>query len=114
MFLEQIKPTIHKTKLWIDDVRPAPDDSWDIARTYNEAIEKLKKFHYNTISFDHDLGDFREDGREMTGYDILMWVVERLQNDLAGERLPTQYNVHSANPVAQQRMNGVIERYLSS
>ena len=109
MFLKQIKPTVHKDKLWIDDVRPAPDDTWDVARSYSEAVDKLAKFHYNTISFDHYLGDFREDGREMTGYDILMWLTEKrvINNELG----PAELYVHSGNPVAQERMKGVLERY---
>lgn len=114
MFLEQIKPLQYRNKLWIDDVRAAPDDSWDVARSYDEAIDKLSKHHYNTVSFDHDLGDFREDGREMTGYDVLMWLVDRLHQESNVTKLPTLYRIHTANPVAHQRMQGVIDRYLSS
>lgn len=99
---------IHKDKLWIDDIRPSPDETWDIATTYNEAIDKLTKFKYRLVSFDHDLGDF-QNGREMTGYDILLWIVEQKMN---GRPVPQQYNIHSANPVGRDRMKGVIERYL--
>ncbi len=96
-----------KNKLWIDDVRPAPDDTWDIARTYDEAINSLSKNKYDIVSFDHDLGDFK-DGRERTGYDVLLWLTEKRLNN---ETVPKNLRIHSANPVGRQRMQGVIDRY---
>jgi hypothetical protein len=95
-------------KLWVDDLRLPPNNTWDVAKTYQEAIDKLSSKLYYAVSLDHDLGDFSGE-RERTGYDILMWIVQRKMD---GQPVPHSYNVHSANPVAQQRMNGVIQRYL--
>lgn len=95
-------------KIWVDDVRPVPDDTWTPARTYVEAINLIRKGDWNTVSLDHDLGDFSGvDGREMTGYDILLDIVEEWHD---GE-LPGEVLVHTANPVARNRMIATIDRY---
>ncbi len=98
--------------LWIDDIRTPPKDLLpvDIARTYNEAIEYLSTFDYDVIYLDHDLGDYSgEEGRERTGYDIVMWLVERKN---AGLYVPPEYEFLTANPIGKRNMIGVIERYL--
>lgn len=45
-------------KIWLDDVRDPPDESWIVARTEGEAISLIRRFcaHDVTISLDHDLG----------------------------------------------------------
>lgn len=42
-------------KLWIDDIRNAPDDTWVVARTINSAIKAIRTFNIEEISFDHDI-----------------------------------------------------------
>lgn len=49
-------------KLWHDDIRPAPDDTWLWARTNKEAIRLLLTYPCHECSLDHDLG---LDGIEM-------------------------------------------------
>lgn len=95
-------------KLWIDDIRPAPDHTWTIARTVQEAMHLLQTEDFDTVSFDHDLAD--QSIPERTGYDILLTIV---QDKMDGRKVPTTYLVHSANPVGVERMLGVISRYLS-
>ncbi len=92
-----------QARLWVDDLRPAPP-GWDWAKTYHEAIARLQEKAYTELSLDHDLGCF-EDGREYTGYDILVWLEAR---QAAGEPVPPLIHVHSANPVGVQRMQTVI------
>jgi hypothetical protein len=94
-------------KLYIDDIRDAPDSSWIVARTYDEAIKLLDTELFDIVSFDHDLGD--NNVPERTGYTILMKVV---QDKVDGKPVPKEFHVHSANPVGVERMLGVIERYL--
>ncbi len=94
-------------KLYIDDIREAPDASWTIVRTYDEAINLLDTEQFDVVSFDHDLGDTNIP--ERTGYTILMKVV---QDKVDGKPVPKEFLVHSANPVGVERMLGVIERYL--
>lgn len=104
--------SVHRHKIWIDDLRIPPDDSYDIARTYNEAIDMLSKNQYTDIYLDHDLGDFSgPGGRERTGYDVLLWLVERKHNN---EYVPMNFHILTANPVGRDKFVGVINRYLSS
>lgn len=42
-------------KLWIDDIRNAPDETWTVARTVNSAIKALAMFTFDEISLDHDI-----------------------------------------------------------
>jgi hypothetical protein len=107
--------TPHKHIIWVDDLRnpgPALEGKCDIARTYDEAIQMLSKHMYTDMYLDHDLGDFSgEGGRERTGYDVLMWLVQRKHD---GEHVPTNFHILTANPVGRQKFEGVINRYLRS
>ena len=94
-------------KIWLDDIRPAPE-GWTWVKTYQEASLCLAVWKWSVISLDHDLGDYVDNGRECTGYDVLMRIVEM---KLAGHEVG-RVLVHSTNPVAQERMLGVIARYL--
>jgi len=42
-------------KLFVDDIRNAPDESWTVARTINAAISFLETFEPEVISLDHDI-----------------------------------------------------------
>jgi len=110
MFLSELTKVAAKG-LWVDDVRNLPKqyDGWDVARSYEDAIRMLSRTDYPIVSLDHDIASFREDGREMTGYDVALWLAERKMN---GEYVPPDVRVHSANPVGGPRIQGVIDRYL--
>ena len=88
-----------RRKLWIDDLRPVPDFDWIPARTSEEAIQLLEIIDFEEISFDHDLGG------DDTTRRVVLWMIE---NDKRAEK----YNVHSANPVGVEWLEGMIERYL--
>lgn len=98
--------------LFVDDERPLPNTptiDWDLARTYDDAIAKLDTTRYDIVSLDHDLGCFNADGREMTGYDVALYLADRRHN---GHPVPDIVKCHSANPAGRQRIEGVIARYL--
>jgi hypothetical protein len=97
------------TKLWVDDIRNPPDDTYDIARTYGDAIIKLQATEYTDIYLDHDLADFT-DVRERTGYDVVMWLVE--QKVMHGFTVPLRYHYLTANPVGRKNMKELVARYL--
>ena len=42
-------------KLYVDDLRRLPDDSWTLARNNTEAIRLLATGHVEEISIDHDI-----------------------------------------------------------
>ena len=98
-------------KVFLDDIREAPDSSWTVVRSYEDAISLVEKEKNNIelMSFDHDLGDMIN-LPEKTGYDVLLYIV---QMKFDGKAVPQKYKVHSANPVGCERMQGVIDRYLN-
>lgn len=93
-------------KLFIDDVRNAPDNSWDVVRNYKDAIAYLVKNEgkIKVISFDHDLGENRK-----TGYDIVCWMERKIYNETY--IVPSILMVHSQNPVGVAKMNLVLRRF---
>lgn len=42
-------------KLWVDDIRNAPDDSWTIVRTVSSAIRAMHHWTPAIVSLDHDI-----------------------------------------------------------
>lgn len=91
-----------KTKLWIDDFRTPPDETFYWAKTYGQALYcidmmmRLKRIDF--ISFDHDLGDIK------SGYDIAKYLVEK--------QIPVnEYSVHSANPVGRFNIEQLLNHY---
>lgn len=98
------------TCLWVDDIRPIPSDcgdEWCSARSAWEALLKLELLTFDTVSLDHDLAS-RVGNKELTGYDILVWLVQR---KLDGHHVPSKIAVHSANPVGVKKMKDVISKY---
>jgi hypothetical protein len=100
-------------RLWIDDVRPMPEDFDIWAKTANEALDILKKGVITHVSFDYDLGDVHKIGsqiatwseHEMSGYDVASWIEgEAFQGNMG----PITYTVHSANPVGAKRIESAM------
>lgn len=89
-------------KVFLDDVRSPPDDSWIRTLSANETIECLKTGQVTNLSLDHDLGDESIYG---TGYDVLLWIE---QSVYMSSFQPPIIRVHSANPVARARMFAAI------
>lgn len=91
-------------KLFIDDIRMPPDDSWVVARNYDEAIRILDTGIVSEISFDHDLGN----SLEKTGYNIVCWIEMKL---FTGEwAFVPKMSVHSMNPVGRRNIQTVIDQ----
>jgi hypothetical protein len=89
-------------KLWLDDLRPAPEE-WFWVRTAWDAIERLSRGGVTEVSLDHDLGG-PENG---TGQYVASWIeAEAFHGRLA----PLIWRVHSANPLGAERMRAALER----
>jgi hypothetical protein len=89
-------------KLWVDDLRPAPDDSWVWSKTSRNTIDTLMFAGIGEItemSLDHDLGG------DDTTRPVVLWMCE---HEL---RWPAKVVVHSANPVGREWLEGMIYRY---
>lgn len=98
------------TKLYVDDLRPLPEGKdWTCARSAWEALVKLELIQFEVVSLDHDLASF-VGNREITGYDIALWLAQRKQD---GFYVPPLVLVHSANPVGHDNIQAIIDRYLS-
>lgn len=92
-------------KIWLDDERPRPDNSWLHCHSVNEVLTLLTHLEVEAIeamSLDHDLGVYAPEGGD--GYQVVLWMARE-------EKWPQVVNVHSANTVARERMLGVIDRY---
>ena len=97
-------------KLWIDDVRPAPEGymlctSVNNAKCMIEIIEREILFaNLNTkielIDIDHDAGDYAYDGGDYIK--LLDWL------EATGRNYPIK--IHSMNPVGVQNMRAIIQR----
>lgn len=87
-------------KLWVDDLRPAPDKTWGVALTSEDALWILKTHpdYITEISLDHDLGG------DDTTRPIVMWMA-------ANDIWPEIVRVHTANPVGREWLEGMTNRY---
>lgn len=96
-----------KLKIWVDDIRPAPDESYVWCKSVNAVKRLLCDRHIDTryeigvIDLDHDAGDYATDG----GGDyikLLDWFEE------TGRNYPI--HIHSMNPVGIENMRRIIQR----
>jgi hypothetical protein len=116
-------------KLFLDDNRDPPDDTWLVVRTADEAIAAIKgtmcSMHgrhcpdaepFEAMMFDHDLGHCGNcEGCEgwkdpcgcrchLTGYVVAVWMETE---DIWPEKKPT---CHSRNPVGKSKIEAAINR----
>jgi hypothetical protein len=92
-------------KLFLDDVRTPPDNTWIVLRNYSEAVQFIaNKGVPDIISFDHDLGE------EESGYDFAKWLVQKhLDGDI--DILNIEIRIHSANPVGRENIQGLFKSF---
>lgn len=103
-------------KLWLDDIRPVPDDTWTRAYNAEEAIEYLKTGQVVEASLDHDLGACLSCGNcsgysskcgcrcHLSGNFVTNWMVTE-------GVFPVKVTVHSQNPIGAQNMVATLNRY---
>lgn len=96
-------------KLWIDDVRPAPD-GYQWIKSVNEAKEIIEireivveisgdnYYAIELIDIDHDAGDYAKDGGDYIK--LLDWLEE------TGRNYPIR--IHSMNVVGRENMRVII------
>jgi hypothetical protein len=97
--------------LFLDDERYPPNDgrNWIVARNVDEAKDIIRDIGWpEYISFDHDLGD-----GEQTGKDFANWMI---CEHIEGENVFSEnfrYYVHSQNPIGAKNIRDLIDGYLS-
>lgn len=103
-------------KLWVDDVRPAPEGYiWcqsvieakgmvefveDMNALSKELFDDYREYEINIIDIDHDAGNYAKDGGDYIN--ILNWLEE------TGRNYPIR--IHSMNPVGVENMRRIIQR----
>lgn len=85
-------------KLWVDDLRPPPDDTWFWAVNSHEALQALQDNCVSAISLDHDLG-----GAD-TSRPVVTWMASE-------DVWPKIVFVHTMNNVGREWLMGTCERY---
>lgn len=85
--------------LWVDDEKPEPE-GWARARSYLDALNLLRRYQYDTVAFDHDLGE----DDEPSGYDLLCL----MENGELPK--PRAIVIISWNAVGAKRMLAVVDR----
>lgn len=91
-------------KLWIDDVRPAPDGYvWCLSVGQAKQVIRSNEIRHEPIELidiDHDAGDYAFDGGDYIK--LLDWLEE------TGRNCPIR--IHSMNPVGVQNMRAIIQK----
>lgn len=91
-------------KLYVDDIREVPDDSWTLARTVEEAIAHLQTGEVTELSLDHDMGIDWDTGDDLTTRPIVKWMID---NDV----WPAVRMSHSANPFGAKWLEEAMRDY---
>ncbi len=91
-------------KLWIDDMRPAPN-GYKWCKTTDQTIDLIRHLcrcgtEIEILDIDHDAGDFVRFGGDYIR--ILDWLEE------TGRNYPIR--IHSMNPVGVANMRAIIQR----
>jgi 2'-5' RNA ligase len=98
-------------KLWLDDTRHPPDESWDWAKDAAEAKKLTKDNDYKHMSLDHDLGIVRYEDKvvinpdALSGGDFAIWLHEHRKH------LPKSVNIHSHNGHGIKLMKEILEKH---
>ncbi|WP_456315563.1 cyclic-phosphate processing receiver domain-containing protein [Pseudomonas shirazensis] len=103
-------------KLFLDDIR---DVNMVYKKLTNNDFVVVRNFHDfkkviienglpELISFDNDLGLDENDLIAEDGYAAAKWLVYESELDL----INLKFNVHSANPVAAQQIQSLLDNYI--
>lgn len=100
-------------KLWIDDFRDAPDDSWVEARKVDQAIRLLAMYNAVEISLDHDIENRPDDE---TFKAVAYFIGEKhSQTRFYGHAVmaaaPPKVTIHSDNPAGAKEMQYILKSY---
>ena len=99
------------SKVFLDDVRFPPDDTWtefeDPYDCWDYIRENINMI--SEISFDHDLAYWNLFGEEVTWYDVLQWLLEYCED--SWEKTIPIIHFHTANSVGKKRMEDLLLSY---
>lgn len=92
-------------KIWVDDIRPAPDDTYASVQSVDGCIREICAYEdlgiqIELLDLDHDAGIYYGCGGDYIK--ILDWAEE------TGRNYPIR--IHSMNPVGAENMRRIIQR----
>lgn len=95
-------------KIFLDDKRNPPDNSWKVVRSYNDFVRLIETTPHiiTDIAFDHDLGTESDDTTvAKTGYDAAKFFVNYVmdKNPMMGQMLEI-VSSQSDNPGGRQNI----------
>ena len=102
-------------KLWIDDIRPAPEGYiWvksvnEFSRLFSHGTICLDNL-ITDVDLDHDAGDFSRDGGDY------IEILNYLESVAEGSKIykllisDMKFHIHSKNPVGVENMRRIIKR----
>lgn len=105
-------------KLWVDDLRDAPDDSWTVARKVEPATNIICNMKLEEISLDHDIEN-RPDDETFCPLAFVIGLryqtVQEMSDFITGfgprvQAVP-KITIHSINPVGAKRMQAILSSY---
>lgn len=94
-------------RLFVDDERPVPDDTWTLAERSHHALAIMRQIRLDgdrltALSLDHDLSTtFLHDD---TSRPVMLYMCEN-------NWWPDRLWIHTANPCGEEWLVGMTERY---
>lgn len=92
-------------KLWVDDMRDAPDETWTECRKVQPAINAMSLFLFDEISLDHDIENRPDDE---TFQPVAHYLGARF---LATPEWYPRVVIHSMNPTGAQTIHDILLSY---
>ena len=106
-------------KLWVDDIRPAPE-GWTRARSVTEAIRILATMAVEEVSLDHDISMKVMVGDEEAGFseprpfrsnetfEPVAWFIRELARERPSGWYPEMVTLHTANSNGADKMKAIL------
>lgn len=82
---------------------------WFVTRTQDYFMCLLEGEEFDIITFDHDIECYDDEGREITGYDLLKWTLDHLYTN--NKEIPKMY-FHSKNPIGKENMEAYYNNFV--
>lgn len=101
-------------KIWVDDIRPAPEDYDVWKKTVLGTIDAIKMAYKRSLSIelslDHDAGIYAQSGGDYIK--ILDWLERESKEYLCDQFIEENmiFHLHTANPVGRENMRRIIQK----
>lgn len=105
-------------KLFVDDIRNAPDETWSVARSVDSAISFIDLFgmQIEEISLDHDISHQVIVGEVSRPYPcvetftaVARYMAEYYTRELAGRK--PKVTIHSSNPMGAKNIQYILRDF---